>query len=470
MRRMNGMDAFWIHSDQINSVGHTLKIAILDPANAPGAWNFESFREILRAMPKALPFTRWKYLKVPWGLNHPVWVEDPDFDIDYHIRHVACPAPGDDRALSNLIAQLYISPLDHRRPLWMVWVIEGLQGGKIANVMMLHHAYADGSGASLMMQRCYKPKPFNFSLKQQAHISPPLPSKWRLLFEGLRDLPKLYIRAIPKVIHGVVKTRQLIKRQIAKGEGMVPNVNRDARDSPVNDVVSACRSLAFKPFELQRIKRISKCYGVTINDLFVACSAAMYRRFMLDKGYDPDSGPLVTAIPISQRSTTDKGDGLGNMMTTDILAMPVHLADPSARLVAAQQAGNLMKEHYRETQGADMSSILDLLPAFVIRMINRNVIRSKGKKSLGGNALLSNVPGPKQTLYLGKTPVVNWISTGPVTHGMAVNITAWSYVDNFNLCVLADKKVLPDAWQLIDYFSEALDEYDQLSHQGRTAA
>ena len=462
MRRMNGMDAFWIHNDQIDTVQHTLKIAILDPSITPGGWDIDKFRDVLRAMPKVLPFTRWKYLKVPFGLHHPIWVEDPNFEIDYHIRHVACPAPGDNRALCELISQLYISPLDHRRPLWMVWVIEGLQGGKIANVMLLHHAYADGSGALLMMQRCFKPKPFRFALDQETSHPPPLPGKSRLVFDALLDLPGTFRISIPIVVRGVISARRLLKRRIAEGKEPAPSLRRDKRDSPVNDMVSACRNFVFEVFDMARIKRISKHHGVTINDLFVACAAAMYRHFLIDKGYDPDIGPLLTAIPVSRRSPSATDDGVGNKMTTDVLAMPVHITEPFARLAAAHHAGNIMKEHYRESQGADMSSVLDLLPAFVIRAVNRSIARTRGKSGMGGNAMLSNVAGPKETLYLGDIKIENWMSSGQITHGMAINVTAWSYAESFNLCVLADRKVLPDAWQFIKYFSEALDEYDSL--------
>ena len=465
MRRMNGMDAFWIHNDNLNTVQHTLKIAILDPSTASGGWSIDQHRAALRSLPKVLPFTRWKYLKVPLGLHHPVWVEDPGFDIDYHIRHVACPAPGDNRALCDLIAQLYISPLDHRRPLWIVWVIEGLQGGKIANVMLLHHAYADGSGASLMMQRCFKPKPFTFALGYTAPQSPPLPGKLNLLFRALADLPATFIRSVPIVVRGVLTMRKMKKRRIAEGRELAPSLFKDGRDSPVNDMVSACRSFVFETFDLARIKRISKKYQVTINDLFVACAAGMYRRFLIDKGYDPDSGPLLTAIPVSRRLPSATDDGLGNKMTTDVLAMPVHLADPMARLVAARHAGNVMKEHYREAEGADMGSVLELLPEFAIKLLNRSIARTRGKSGIGGNAMLSNVPGPRETLYLGETRLENWVSSGQVTHGMAINVTAWSYAENFNLCVLADKKLLPDGWLFIRYFSEALDEYDRLAGQ-----
>jgi len=457
------MDAFMIHSEEQNAIQHTLKISILDPSTAPSGWKYDEYCESLRAIPMLMPVLRWKYLEVPLGLHHPVWVEDPLFEAGYHFRRIACPAPGDNRALCELIAQLYILPLDHNRPLWMVWMVEGLQDGKIANVLMLHHAYADGAGVLVMMKRVLQTQPFCFERRLQPLSPPPVPTKTRLLLQAGRELPGTLVRSVYKVVLGIAHTRALKRRFAAEGKHDPPNPFKDVRDSPINDMLSACRSFAFVTFELARLKRISKSLQVTINDLFVACAALMYRRLMIDKGYAPDSGPLVTAIPFTQRPPEELDDGIGNMTTTDYLMMPVHLADPLARLAAARTSGNIMKEHFRAAKGADVNSILDLMPAFAIHAIARYIARKHGKFALTGNALVSNVAGPTQALYLGEIKLDNWISTGQVTHGMVVNTTAWSYDDKFNVSILADKKVVPDGWPLLECFREALDEYDHLA-------
>jgi WS/DGAT/MGAT family acyltransferase len=410
-----------------------------------------------------MPVLRWKYVEVPLGLHHPVWVEDPFFDAGYHFRRIACPAPGDNRALCDLIAQLYILPLDRNRPLWMVWMVEGLQGGKFANVLMLHHAYADGAGVLVMMKRVFQTQPFCFDARLRPPSPEPVPTRLQLLLQAGRELPGTLARSAYRVVRGVVHARALKRRFAAEGKQIPPNPFHDVRDSPVNDMLSACRSFAFETFELARVKRISKALQVTVNDLFVACAAAMYRRLMIDKGYAPDSGPLVTAIPFTQRPAEELDDGIGNMTTTDYLMMPVHLADPLARLAAARASSNLMKEHFREAKGSDVNSVLDLMPAFAIRAIARHIARTHGKFALTGNALISNVAGPTQTLYLGEIKLDNWISTGQVTHGMVVNTTAWSYDDKFNVSILADKKVVPDGWPLLKCFREALDEYGDLA-------
>lgn len=218
----------------------------------------------------------------------------------------------------------------------------------------------------------------------------------------------------------------------------------------------------FETFPLDEIKAISKGAGVTINDLFVATTAGAYRKFMLSRGFNPDTGPLVTAIPVSKRPPIEEDDMIGNMTSSDYLAMPVHLADPAARLQAAAHAGNVMKEHIKAADGADLSSILELTPPALLRLMDWMIKHKEGKFGVWGNAAISNVPGPREPLYMGAMRLNNWISMGMVAHGLGLNTTVWSYAGKFNLCILADKKLLPDGWEMVGYYREAFDEYRQL--------
>ena len=153
MRRLNPMDATFLYLETPRAYQHTLKIARLDPSSEPNGFDFDTYRQrLLESLHRAPPF-RWRLAETPLGLHHPVWIEDPDFDIDYHLRHVACPPPGDERTLCDLISKIYAWPLDRNRPLWVAWIIEGLQGGEVATVFLVHHACCDGVGAGIMLQR-----------------------------------------------------------------------------------------------------------------------------------------------------------------------------------------------------------------------------------------------------------------------------------------------------------------------------
>jgi WS/DGAT/MGAT family acyltransferase len=148
MIRMGGVDAFMLNMETPSAYMHTFKVAILDPSTDPEGWKFDKWRKDFADRLHLVPFFRLKYAAAPLGLNHPMWVDDPDFNLDYHVRRVACPAPGDHRALCDFMSEVYAYQLDRSRPLWMAWVVEGLQDGKVAVVMLVHHAYVDGLGAA----------------------------------------------------------------------------------------------------------------------------------------------------------------------------------------------------------------------------------------------------------------------------------------------------------------------------------
>lgn len=156
MRRLDGLSAFFIYSERPKWYQHTLKIAILDYSDMPVPTYDTLVAEFEEGI-KRVPMLKWKLATVPFGLNHPVWVKATDFDIRYHLRRASCPAPGDERAFSTLVSELYAYPLDQSAPLWLSWIVDGLEDGRAAVVTLFHHAYTDGAGASLMLERLLHP-------------------------------------------------------------------------------------------------------------------------------------------------------------------------------------------------------------------------------------------------------------------------------------------------------------------------
>jgi diacylglycerol O-acyltransferase / wax synthase len=469
MRRMDGVSAFMLAQEKPGSYMHTLKISVLDPTEMEVPWDFDRFRQSVARRLHLLPMFRWKFKRVPLGLHHPVWVDDPDFDLAYHIRRVACPAPGNRESLCELISQLYAWPLDMSKPLWICWVVEGMEDGSVVLVTLLHHAYTDGTGAARLMKRFYSAAA-EVDPKEAPWKPEPTPGRMKLLARALVDLPVTMWRRLPRIGRGIVNSRRLKRHYDASGKALPPSALRDGRDSPINVMLGYGRTFVFETYDLEMIRTTAKKFGVTINDLFVASAAAAYRKFMEQRGYDVDSGPLVTAIPVSQRPPEDEDDCLGNMTSTDFLAMPVHILDPLERLRAASRAGNTMKEHLAQAVGLDLSSVLEVMPPVLLRLMDWWVARNGGKVGIWGNAALSNVPGPREKLYMGKIPVSNWISMGQIFHGLGLNTTVWSYAGQFNLSILADRNLLPDGWELVGYFTEAFEEYAQLADQQAEAA
>jgi WS/DGAT/MGAT family acyltransferase len=449
---------------------HTLKISIMDTSAIPGGWNYELFRNSVANRLHVLPMFRWKALKVPFGLHHPVWVDDPDFDLDYHLRRIACPAPGDRKAFCELVSEVYAWPLDMTKPLWLCWVVEGLENDEVALVTLVHHAYTDGSGAARMLEKAYShSQNVAEPERQMTWVPEKTPGKLSLLVHALIDLPRTWMTSFPKIRHGMANVRAMKKKYEESGRELPPSAFKDTRDSPFNILIGRGRTFVFDTLPMEDIKAISKGFGVTINDLFVAATAGAYRKFMQTRGYNPDTGPLVTAIPVSKRPPPEQDDMIGNKTSSDYLAMPVHLADPEARLKAAAHAGNVMKEHLAAAEGADLSTIVEVTPPIFIRLLDWIVKKKEGKFGIWGNAAISNVPGPREPLYMGAMKLNNWVSMGMIAHGLGLNTTVWSYAGKFNVCILADKNLLPDGWELAGYFREAFAQYKDLLEQQAAA-
>jgi len=376
------------------------------------------------------------------------------------VRRIACPAPGDRKAFCELVSEVYAWPLDMTKPLWLCWVVEGLENDEVAMVTLVHHAYTDGSGAARLLHKIYSLSQEDADPQQQmAWVPEKTPGKLSLLVRALIDLPRTWITSLPKIRQGMRNVREMKKKYAESGGELPPSAFTDTRDSPFNIMVGRGRTFVFDTLPLDEIKAISKGFDVTINDLFVAATAGAYRKFMQTRGYNPDTGPLVTAIPVSKRPPLEEDDMIGNKTSSDYLAMPVHLPDPLDRLKAAAHAGKVMKAHIVAAEGSDLSNILEITPPALIRLLDWVVKHKDGKFGVWGNAAISNVPGPREPLYMGAMKLKNWISMGMVAHGLGLNTTVWSYAGQFNLCILADKKLLPDGWELIAHFRDAFAEY-----------
>ncbi|WP_029400263.1 wax ester/triacylglycerol synthase family O-acyltransferase, partial [Mycobacterium tuberculosis] len=189
MRRLNGVDALMLYLDGGSAYNHTLKISVLDPSTDPDGWSWPKARQMFEERAHLLPVFRLRYLPTPLGLHHPIWVEDPEFDLDAHVRRVVCPAPGGMAEFCALVEQIYAHPLDRDRPLWQTWVVEGLDGGRVALVTLLHHAYSDGVGVLDMLAAFYNDTPDEAPVVAPPWEPPPLPSTRQRLGWALRDLP-----------------------------------------------------------------------------------------------------------------------------------------------------------------------------------------------------------------------------------------------------------------------------------------
>ncbi len=457
MQRMGGADAFMLAMETPRAYMHTFKVAIMDPSTDPEEWSFEKFRDDFAKRIHLIPYMRWKYANAPLGLNHPLWIEDEDFNLDYHLRHVALPAPRDHKALCKFMSEVYAYQLDRSRPLWKCWVVEGLEGDMIAAVTMLHHAYVDGVGASYGMEQLYRDEPGdlpNFTPEWNPRHRP----TWLMqLWLALVDWPGVVLKNLPKVIMGLRQKKALEQQYEREGRPPHPNPTM-MHQTPLNAVLSYGRTFVCDSMPIADFKAVAKGMGVTINDVFLCCAAGAIRQLFLEGSYNPDHNPLIAATPFAGERPEGM-EGIGNFVTLDYCWLHTDIADPLERLRASSKAANEMKEHLKQSvaMNADFSAIMRIMPPWLGRALGWYLReRKRGSVSMFANVALSNVPGPRKPLYFGHARLHNWFSTGQIIDGTCLNMTMWSYCDNVNLCVLADKKVMPDGWKLFNYFVDEL--------------
>jgi WS/DGAT/MGAT family acyltransferase len=403
-----------------------------------------------------LPAFRLRYLPTPLGLHHPIWVEDPDFDLDAHVRRVVCPAPGGMKEFCELVEQIYAHPLDRDRPLWQVWVVEGLEGGHVALVTLLHHAYTDGAGVQEMLGAFYNDAPDDAAVAPEPWAPPPLPSGRQRLGWALQDLPARLRRVAPTA--RALRDRVRIERDFAKGgQRRVPSVlDRSTPPGPFQVGLSRSRRFSCETFALADVREVSKTLGTTINDVFMACVAGSVRQHLAGTGAPP-SEAMVATMPLAVVPPAERPRP-GNYSSVDYVWLHAEIADPLERLRATHVAAEATKQHFAQTKDADIGAIVELLPERLISGLARGNARTKGRFDTFKNMVVSNVPGPRERRYLGRWLVDSWFSTGQISHGATLNMTVWSYCDQFNLCVLADAVAVPDTWELVRGFRASLDE------------
>ena len=274
--RLSGTDTSQLNLETHQHYMHTFKVAILDPSTDPEGWSYEKYRATFEQRIHRIPLLRWRCLPTPLGVNFPIWTEDPDFSLDYHLRRVVCPPPGDQKALCEFMSSVYTYQLDRNRPLWLNWVVEGLEGGRVATVTLVHHACVDGVGANAALQQLYSAEPGWEPEATPAWTPRPLPSWKTRLWWGIRDLPGV-MKGIPGALRGIHAKRKFDREWLAQGKEAHPKPS-DAPPTPLNKPLSAGRCFVCDSLPLADIKAVSKGFGVTINDVFLACVAGTLRR------------------------------------------------------------------------------------------------------------------------------------------------------------------------------------------------
>jgi diacylglycerol O-acyltransferase / wax synthase len=459
MQRLTGLDATFLSLETPSSHMHVAGLMILDPTEVEGGVDLDRVKDVYGQRLHLAPPFRRRLAQVPFGLHHPLWIEDPDFDLDFHIRSTALPSPGTREQLSTLVGRLAAIPLDRTRPLWEVWVIEGLEDGNVAVLSKVHHAAIDGASGNEMTVALLDLTPEIAEHEPAEEWVPDrVPSDAEMLGYAATSLirqPVRVVRALGSTAGGALAVRRRNRSQ--------PNLDPppspfSAPHTSFNTAITPRRSFAYTSVSLPEVKAVKNATGSTVNDVVLALCAGALRSYLDAHDEHPD-GPLVAMVPVSVRSDDEK-DALGNRVSSTFASLATDIDDPVKRLEVIHECMAEVKEQQKalgaDTLGEWAEFAAPAIAGLAARLYSRTKMADRHRPLF--NVTISNVPGPPFPLYsIGSRMLANY-PVGPIMDGGGLNMTVMSYLDQLDFGLQACPDVLPDLWSLADALPVALDE------------
>jgi WS/DGAT/MGAT family acyltransferase len=481
MRQLTSLDAQFLAVESARIYGHVAFLGIYDPSTAPGGrLDMETTTQLLGERLHLLPPLRWRLVEVPLGLDLPYWAEDPDFDLDFHVRETAVPSPGDDRQLAETVARLFERPLDRRRPLWEFYVIHGLTEGRVALLTKIHHAVVDGISGNEIMTTLLDPEPSGRVLPTSAPLppAPPIPRDRAMLLRGLRGLPRQPLRAVRSLPNAVAGFTDLPGANALPGIPTLSRVYSRARrvlgsdehpgvlevttarppKTPFNGPVSAHRRFAFGSLSLDSVRAIRREFGTTVNDVVVSICAGAVREWLLERDALPDD-PLVAMIPMSVRRRDQRGTW-GNRISMMIVPIPTDEPDPRRRLQRTHELLRSAKDRHSALPASLLTDATAFIPPAVAALAARNTVDILSRTRPPLNLVISNVPGPRSSLYCAGAELLANYPVSVIVDGVGLNITVVSYKNRVDFGIVGDREQIDDAWAFLDGAARALTELE----------
>lgn len=458
LEQLTGLDASFCYTETATTPMHIGSISIYDPSTAPGGKvRYKDILDFIMAREHLTKTFRRKLKTVPMNFDHPYWVEDKEFDIEYHVRHVALPQPGDWRQLCIQAARIHARPLDMTKPLWEFWVIEGLDNipnipkGSYAIISKIHHSAIDGVSGVEIMQAVHTLE------AEYTNEHDPIAKRRDRTPGNLELLARAQFNALTKPFHGLNVARNLVPGAfkyisgVRRGEfhlfgNKVPRTR-------FNGKVSGHRVVGGQKFELDNIKSIrKKVPGATVNDVILTIVGGAMRKYLNSKDELPlDS--LVCMAPVSVRSEDEKS-AMGNQVSAMSFAMGTHISDPLERLHFVHEATQGSKAVANAIGARQLSEASKLAPSMVTgvaaRLYSRLGLANRVRPMF--NTVVSNVPGPPVPLYMNGAQLVATYGLGPLFDGLGLFHPVTSYCGDIAVSFTACRKVLPDP----DFYADCL--------------
>jgi WS/DGAT/MGAT family acyltransferase len=489
MEQLSGVDASFLNMETNSVFGHVSAMYTFNVEDVPGGASFDTVRSAILERLDLLPVFRRRLVTVPLGLDLPYWIEDPNFDIDFHVRHHAVPAPGTPRQLAEVVNRIISRPLDRSRPLWEFYVIEGIsKGTRVAHLNKIHHSTIDGESGAALLKNLLSVDPASRPTRAVAEWKPDVvPSDQELLLRTAVE----YIKRPEKFVRLTVNTLREIAAQTQSGSvkaladivaqpipGPVGDLLRSrlrsqtgddpdrgpalpptsAPRTPWNATVTPHRRFAFTTIPLEEAKIIRRATGATFNDVVMALCGLILRKYLLTKDALPDK-PLIALVPVSTRADAENTK-YQNRVTGLLAELGTDESDPLALLRRVQLSMSRAKTTLQAIPAESLQDFTQFAPPLVaaraMRMYSR--LRIADRLNPPFNLIISNVPGPQQPLYSAGARMEHFYPVSAIADGQGLNITVQSYCGNLDFGFVSCRELVPDIWQMVELLNAAFDE------------
>lgn len=471
--RLSATDAAFLYSEGASNPAHVGGVVILQPR--PGSFGYQQVVDLISTRLSLVPRYRQRVRFVPGRLARPVWVDDEDFDLSYHVRRSALPRPGTMATLDDLVGRLISRPLDRSRPLWEMYVIEGLEGGRIAIVNKTHEAMVDRIGAvdvaAAILDIARRPR----NLPAQLWMPMPPPSDIDLVVDAVADIasrPSDLIDVVRLAAADVGSTAARLAHVGADAAELLRRTINPAPRSVLNVTMSGQRRFAGFRADLAEIKAIRTAHGASVNDVLLAVITGALRTWLLSRGEAvTPSTRLRALVPMSVRpaptfggppgGSGGGGDGVSAIpVVSYLLELPVAEPNPVMRLHQVSFAMGAHLESGRQVGAAALLELGRFAPPTLHALGARVAGQLSGRMY---NLLVTNAPGPQVPLYAGGAQVVAMYPVAPLAKGQALAVACTSYDGGVFFGLTADRDAIPDVQEFAVHIGEAIEEL--LPHQ-----
>ena len=450
--RLSPLDVSFLYLETPTTAMHVGGVVVFE--SPEGGFDYDRLVELIAQRISLVPRYRQKVREVPGGLANPIWVDDEDFDVTYHVRRSALPKPGNDAQLRDLVGRLMSRRLDRNRPLWETYLVEGLEGGRVGIITKTHHAMVDGVSAvdlgTVMLDLTPTPREVPADDWTPAHA----PGSVALVTGAVTDLVKRPTQAIDTARSAVMDARSTIDKLSSVAGGLVSSlrtVARPAPGSPLNVAIGEQRRFGMARTDLDDYKKVRKAHGGTVNDVVLATVAGALRTWLLTRGEAVTPTTTIRAmVPVSVRAEGDGGH-LGNRVSSYFVDLPVGEGNAVMRL---HQVSFAMRAHKDSGQSVGADALVQL-SGFA-----PPTLHSLGARAASGftrrlfNLVVTNVPGPQFPLYAAGARMLEMYPVVPLAKGQAVSVGVTSYCGGVFFGLNADRDAMPD----IDVLSACLEE------------